>query len=385
MSAHAAFSPSAAARWLACPGSIAVAAGMSDRAGEDAAQGTVAHQLAASAAQGLDPHDLVGTTITAENFDIEIDTEMAACAQRYAEMLSQLRGERLIETRVTIADDCWGTLDAAVISEDRAVVLDLKYGRGVTVAVTKNPQLTLYALGLLRAYPALKFFTLQIFQPRVREVLTSWSVTADYLREFERNILNPALQAARAYVVMHHVDHAVPLRAGIHCRWCPARATCPELASHAVRMAQHAFGTPAGIPLATLAEVLTAADLIDAWVTAVRREALARAEQGESIAGFKLVPKRAVRSWGDPAAVGAALQLIGCDPFAPRELHSPAQMEKRFGRALVDKNVGHFIRSVSSGVALVAESDPRHGVTAELAAASRFLNRVEAGRLSTTK
>ena len=55
------------------------------------------------------------------------------------------------------------------------------------------------------------------------------------------------------------------------------------------------------------------------------------------------------------------------DPFGPLPVLSPAAMEKRAGKEVVKTLLGDLVQSVSSGIVLVAESDPRPGVTPESA------------------
>ena len=76
---------------------------------------------------------------------------------------------------------------------------------------------------------------------------------------------------------------------------------------------------PGGLDKAQIAKLLDSADLIDDWLGAVRAHALHLAESGSAIPGYKLVPKRATRKWGENAeaeqvanmnVIASALQLL---------------------------------------------------------------------------
>jgi hypothetical protein len=369
MSEHALFSPSAVARWTACPGSLAASRGKSDAAGEYAAQGTVAHDLArVCLTSGGDPLDFVGTTVLCEGFEIEVDDEMGRCIEAYCAYARALPGTHYIETRVHtgLDKDCWGTLDFAAVDGPHAVFVDLKYGRGVGVDARENAQMSLYALGLLAKHPSIKTVDLVIFQPRKNGAPDVWSTTTQALLAFGTGVVGPAI--TRAKVQWLRTDGVVEdLHAGEHCRFCPARSTCTALAQHATAAAQRVFAAPHEATTDMLAQILIEADLIDAWVGAVRKEALTRAERGEPIPGHKLVPKRAVRSWIDSDRVVQVFRERGLDPLGEPPVLSPAQMEKKYKKQLVAEVAGSLIQSISSGVTLVADSDPRPAVMSDAA------------------
>ena len=87
------------------------------------------------------------------------------------------------------------------------------------------------------------------------------------------------------------------------------------------------------------------------------QEALA----GRSPTGWKLVAKRAMRKWKSEDEVAASLSLtfdLEDDQIFDKKLRSPAQVEKLLPK---DKraDMDAFVTKESSGLVLVAESDPR--------------------------
>jgi hypothetical protein len=71
--AHATLSPSSAVRWMACPGSVALTAGMPDHGSDHAAEGTVAHEVAQRCLQGsVDAASMIGWKFTVHDTGIEV-------------------------------------------------------------------------------------------------------------------------------------------------------------------------------------------------------------------------------------------------------------------------------------------------------------------------
>jgi hypothetical protein len=159
-----------------------------------------------------------------------------------------------------------------------------------------------------------------------------------------------------------------PVKAGEWCTFCPAAGFCPALRDKALESALADFGgatitvpsDPAVLQPPDLARLLDAADLVDEWLGAVRAYALHLAESGETVPGYKLVPKRATRKWREEDSTPQALSALGLTPDQThkRSLLSPAQIEKllpKEKRAALD---GLVVKE-SSGVNLVKDSDPR--------------------------
>jgi hypothetical protein len=167
---HSVFSPSSSKMWLTCSGSLIPNVLADDETSVEAAEGTVAHDVAREWLQtGKRPHHRIGTVDTVDGHDIEIDDEMLAYVGDYVTMVQELETdavEFLTETRVDFSNltpipDQGGTADNIAIvqiispgpePEYEIVVTDLKYGKGVRViARGQHPRATLR----LRIVPAL--------------------------------------------------------------------------------------------------------------------------------------------------------------------------------------------------------------------------------------
>lgn len=366
---HAVLSPSSAKRWLACPGSVAFCEGVESPDSVYSREGTFAHALAARClTEDVRPEDLIGTS----NGEFQCDAVMAAHIRTYIDAVhytALLEDARvlLIEQRVDLTPDIWGTADALVLSGDRKRlhVFDLKYGAGQPVRPAGNEQLQIYACAALasvmQSWAAdIESVTLHIEQPRCEAGGGEWSIAVEDLRAFEVQARHTADVARQP---------GAPFHAGDHCRWCPRSSDCPALRGRALEIAQAVFpsghdGPPMPAPAVprmsaeSLANVLHGADVVEAWIEAVRAEALDRARRGSPIPGFKLVETIGNRRWIDEEQAAAALRTLGLDPHAPREVVSPAVAEKKLGKG-GKEIVGRLVHRPVTGVKLVPGNDPR--------------------------
>jgi len=363
MSEHAKLAPSAAHRWMRCPGSVALCKDLPDTDSEYAQEGTFAHEIAAHLLlTQREAKSAIGISV----LQFTCDEVMAAHIQTYLDVVRTLEllegGTLFVEQRLQIyGADVWGTADALIWSADgqRLHVCDLKYGSGVLVSAHHNEQMMLYALGALKVVEQVQEVHLHIVQPRrpdANDVVHRIEVLSrSFFQAFENEV------ATRVSMTAAEDAALVP---GEHCRFCPAQTTCPALREYSLDAAKDAFGvpecppTPKSLSAQQVGRLLSAADTIEVWLRAVREHAMGLARQGIPVPGWKLVQRLGNRRWTDPAAVAAELQAAGIDPYLPRELLSPAQVEKRLGksaRATVDRLA---VRPVT-GVQLTTEDDKR--------------------------
>lgn len=363
--AHAKYSASGSARWLHCAGSIA----LSEKApppveSKYAAEGTKAHEVlefliknrakrgkAAMMLRAKYPESMI---IHAEMALDYIDERLRECEG--AELHSEIKCELPVSE-----PDQFGTTDAAIIEHfGKLIIIDYKYGAGIAVPAHENSQLIYYALGLAHKYDYnFASVELVIIQPRAQidgHYIRSWLTTMDTLIEwrekFEQGIKNAKAPDA-------------PLKASTrgedYCRFCPAKTICPELSHKALRQAQIDFSPedpvglalipPAQFPAERLGKILTASTFIEKWIDGVREYAFNRLEAGDKIPGWKLGEKRGQRKWKNPehAAIFADT-IFGAKAFAPREILSPAQLEKLGGSA--SEFIEQYAVTVSSGMKL---------------------------------
>ena len=361
---HAKLSPSAAERWMTCPGSVVLSEGMPNKSSSFADEGTAAHAVAEALLLGK-----------ATKADIGVVNNVMV----YVDHVQSLGGEFHAEQRVSVNAVVYGTADAVVWQPEQAAlhIVDLKYGAGVPVEVHGNLQLKIYALATLLTfkYPA-HTVTSTIVQPRcphsdgpVR------SVTYDVvdLLDFHADLLDgiDRVEKAREFSkdtpvepVLWNGTYLTPSEKG--CRWCLAAPKCPKLKSKAQELAKQVFAPGLPYDPKALSETLDFLPILEGWIKNTREFAYGEAEQGRDIPQWKLVEKRATRKWREDESVVANrltenTTITHAELYDQPSIKSPAAIEKlltKEQRALLDE----LCVKESSGHTLVHESDKRPAV-----------------------
>lgn len=357
---HAMLSASGAHRWLACPPSAMLEAGLPESSSAAADQGTVAHALAEwKLRRAL--HDAP----TMKPVSGWIDTEMETLTDDYVAFIQ----ERLRDARQTCADPAvlieqrldfshvvpggFGTGDCVIIAEPVLHIIDLKYGQGVVVEAEQNPQLMLYALGALEAFGSLYDIdevAVTIYQPR-RANISTWQVPVTELEEWATEVVKPLATLAAA--------GEGEFAAGDHCRFCKLAATCRARTEANLALARQEFAPPAQLSDVEIAQVLAQLPQLKTWAADVEAYALSLAvNQGKQWAGFKLVEGRSIRKYADEQAVAKAAEAAGIDVWEQR-LKTITTLEKQLGKKRFAELLGDFVVKPAGKPALVPESDKR--------------------------
>jgi len=372
---HSRFGFSAAERWLACPASVTAQAGLPERPSSYAQRGTRLHEAAAVAllrqedAATVLPHDEEGQDIVQPY----LDTVRNARA-RLDGPGTVLLVERQFRLDLLHAE-LWGTSDAVIVSPAYRTVwcADLKTGAGHPVRPRRadgsiNVQIGGYALGALLAVPAgtiIDTVEATVVQPLNGGVMTAVVGLAE-MADLAADLLDGVERALKPNPVF---------LAGDHCRWCLAAPTCAAFRETAFASAQLDFAAPdmaatltdpATLAPPDIARALTAASLLDDWITTIRETALGMLQRGEAVPGWKLVQKRGRRRWRDEEQAAAALIAAGLPKHDLYEmaLLSPAQVERVAKRRKLDVPLGALVESISSGATMAPEDDPRAAVQA---------------------
>jgi hypothetical protein len=377
---HARLSASAAHRWMRCAGSVG-----GGEPSQAAATGTFAHDIAAKCLtdQSLSPSDFFLKRAKVDGFDVECDMEMVEGVRFYLDTLDEDMQEGdiiwvempLLEDLQKIDPDIGGTADYVRYrpSTRELLVADFKYGSGVYVEVVDSEQQKMYSLGalltVLRMGHRATSVKNMVVQPRYEgaQPVRTDSFQAVELLDFAADIKEAADRTRLPNP---------PLVAGDHCKpFCPKRRTCPELERKEKALMAPAFTALAEGP--ALATALADIPLVKERIRAIEEYAYKMALQGVEIPGFKLVDKVPRRKWKSEGEVIMWAEANAVDPYAPREVLSPAQLEEKIKAAAPKgkkkeavKVLEPFYEKVSSGTVLVPITDERSPVQQRVTATS---------------
>jgi hypothetical protein len=394
--AHSSLGASSMYRWSACPGSVALSAGIKSVSSAYAEEGTNAHTLGSVClTKKHKAAAYVGKKMKADNGgEFTVTREMADAVQVY---LNEVRSynsdgaQLVVEQKFDLSAihaGCFGTADAVVWepSLKTLTVVDYKHGAGIPVTVTDNPQLQYYALGALLAsgHPAEKV-RMVIVQPRCDHAdgpVREWIVDAVDLIDFSID-LDTYAKATEA--------RDAALNPGSHCRFCPAAqinpktmdAYCPAHTQQRQEVARMEFSPVLSYDPGMLRKALDSRDVIKSWLKNLDEFAYREAEAGRCPPGYKLVPKRATRKWADEGAVVDTLQntfgdALMAEMYEPVSLRTPAQLEAQIAsmsdfqpeikakgkrKDAAKEFLAEFVIAESSGHNLAPESDSRAPVS----------------------
>ena len=352
---------STAKRVIGCPGSVALCATMPPKpSSKYADEGTLLHDAIAQVLdKNVKPESLIGMTYQDQVLTQDlIDNKLHIALNLLTEVDPNLEMEYAVETEVGFGDflpDVFGSCDLLGRIGNRAIVLDWKFGDGVSVSVEENEQLLFYAAAAMRTESVKWVFDgateieCVIIQP---PMIRRWVTTVERVKQFELQLL----QAVKA-----SEKKDAPIEAGEHCRWCSAKPVCPKMTG-AVDRALHL--QLESLDASKIGAYLGNCDLLEQWITDLRALAHQMLEADKPVPGWKLVNKRAMRQWAlDDETVKDELNRAGLLPAETvvEKVISPAQAEKvlkKLGKNLPDD----LVVAVSSGSTLAREDDPRPAV-----------------------
>ena len=348
---------STAERFIACPGSMKLSRkAPPQKSSSYADEGTMLHHILQTILEGkFSVEQLIGWSYEGHVFTEELRKEMIDPALEAWGILQKGYGgdfEYEIEMKVrSILPGSFGTVDVFAWNEDTVLLVDWKFGRGVKVPVEDNKQALFYASAARHHKKhAYRFenskVVLAIVQPAFGG-LDTWEIDGERLAHFDMD-LEVAYNRAR-------FDEP-PLNTGDHCKFCPAKATCPAINSELGGLLVIAEDISAD-----LSDTLAKIAAIEPWLKGIKQDAHKLMEEGGKIPGWKLVAKRKIRKWArDDSRTSLELGVLGLEStdIWKSTLVSPAQAEKLLDKGQ-RKKLDKLIEAKSSGTTLAAASDPR--------------------------
>ena len=340
---------STAKRVINCPGSVALVAEMPPQpSSKYAEEGTLLHDAISH---------FLGADGGAFGAPIElIEEKLLPALALLDEVDPDKTMEYEVETRVHFGDllpGVFGSTDLMGRIGNKAIILDWKFGAGVPVPAEENEQLMFYAAAAMRTPEAQWVFDgateveLIIIQP---PAIKRWTTTIERIKEFEQTLV-------RAVKLAQQPD--APLKNGDHCRWCAAKPVCPVMTGAVDRAVAIKMDK---IDVDKIGAYLHNADLLEDWIKDLRSLAEEMMKKGKPVPGWKMVPKRATRSWvKEEDAKVALLQHLKESEVIETKLVSPAAAEKLLKAQKLKLPDGLTV-AISSGNTIAPESDPRPAV-----------------------
>lgn len=371
MAKHALLSASGAHRWLECTPSAQLELQFPQSTSEYAEEGTAAHELCELTARYW-----LGEISEAEyeNQRDELakgkyyNAEMQECANDYAKFVAEKTAAAretcedaftALEVRVDFSKyvkDGFGTGDCIIVSDNVLEIIDFKYGKGVRVEATGNPQMKLYALGAYLEYNTLfdiDSVRMTIFQPRLSGVQSSDEITVKELLEWAEKYVKP-----RAKLAYKGEGEFAPSEEV--CKFCRAKAQCKARADKNLKL----FDEAPDILLLTpedAGKILEQAGDIQSWLADLESLVSSTLLAGQPVEGWKMVEGRSNRRFADELKVVAAMKSAGYDEslLYERKLITLTQMEKDFGKKAVAETLGELIVKPQGKPTLAPAKDKR--------------------------
>ena len=372
---HALLSPSGSHRWLNCTPSARLEDGLNkvDKGSAASEEGTVAHELAEYALTKfltgeyiplIDelpvPKEIEENKYFSGEMVDYITEYVIFCTDIYDRLASEgkmvsMTLEQKFDLR-NYVQECFGSCDCKISTEDEIYVIDLKYGKGIKVEAEKNSQLMMYGLGMLETLSAserAKIKTVKMYIAQVR------------LESFPEFIMSKA-------DLVHWGIHELRVKAkiawngegkqvvGSHCKFCKFKAMCKAQKDMVINEFESHEEVKA-ITLTELSEVLNKLDAITDWVSAVKEYAFASLSQGHTVEGWKLVEGRSQRVINDVEEAVKRLNEVGfpSDLLFNKKLKGIGDLERLAGKKILAEVLKDVIIKPNGLPTLAPESDKR--------------------------
>lgn len=378
---HAILSASSSHKWLECTPSARLEEKFPNKTSEYMEEGTLAHEIAEFKVRSYFLEAIPKGTYTKRlnKFKKEehFSEEMLGHTDIY---LEYIKGEAMktntkpfiaVEQKVDFSKyvpEGFGTADCILISGETLQVIDFKYGKGVKIDAENNPQMKLYALGVLEQYGMfypINKIKMSIIQPRLDNI-SEFEIIKEELVAWGNNTVIP--QAQKAFMGLGEYVQ------GEHCRFCRAKGACEFRAKENMKVIEQIQYQTGILSNADVGEMLTKTDGIEQWIKDLRSYALEEILKGKDIPGWKAVEGKSNRKIMDVDKAFEVLEEIGFDQaiLYERKPITLTQLEKVVGKTKLIETIGEFIEKPKGAPTLAKESDKRENF--RVSAAEEFKN-----------
>ncbi|MEA4972943.1 MAG: DUF2800 domain-containing protein [Candidatus Metalachnospira sp.] len=365
---HALLSASSADKWLHCTPSARMEQMFPDASGESAAEGTLAHELGELKLRLYFGH-IQKAAYTKEFNKIKKNELYAKDIDNYTEdYLEYIKSVEIslankpyavFEMRVDYskyAPEGFGTVDCMLISGNEVHVIDFKYGKTVFVPVEDNPQLKLYALGVIERYGSLfpvDKVTLHIVQPR-KDNMSKWSITIKDLLAWSESIKPIADTAFKG-------EGECSVGDWCDSHFCRCRASCRAYMNQMNAVKPYIDKEPKLLSNDEIGHALTLAANIKKWYSLLEAHAQGLILAGENVDGWKIVEGRSNRTFGDIDTAYKVLVQSGIDEAVlyNRTPITLTDCEKLLGKKDFSAQLSSYITKPAGKPTLVPQTDPR--------------------------
>jgi RecB family exonuclease len=319
---HSRFAPSAAIRWLTCPGSVREESKYPDAPGPAAQLGTRLHEIAATAL-------MTSSEISPQPDLTEEQLQIVKDYVRYVDAMGTEQEFKGFEVPLKLSESVYGTADTVLIRDGALDVIDLKTGSQL-VSARENPQLLTYAsaaVAQLGGVYEIEKIRLHIVQPSLKWVEV-WETDRTYIKTWTSKIEAAIKAADNPDAPLNPSDEA--------CNWCRARFVCKARAHYALELARQEFALvdPSALSVDQLSNVLLHKKRVEQWLADAYAHALKSALNGVPIPNFSLGETRSVRAFANETEVKKRLFEAGFAEidFMETKLLALTNIEKLVGR-----------------------------------------------------
>lgn len=357
MTAHSLIPMSGASVWRECSAQPLLAAMYPKAETDGSKEGTAAHELGQTfielSARALPYPDHASVVGKPSSNGVLIDDTMYESATVYADhcrsiMVKTGNFAPWVEKTLSapsIHPEAYGTFDFALYDKTNGVIYlrDFKYGF-LAVEVFESWQLIGYMcaiadhLGIDGANDQHIMCDMGIVQPRAYHrhgPIRTWRISLASLRGYFNQLTNAAAEV---------FSPNTKTVTGLHCMYCPARASCPALQKVAQAVVQAVDSsmpedlTPSslGVELAILEK---ASKLLEARITGLKSQAETLIRAGENVSNYRLQQVPGRLKWNVPDEQVFVLGELCGQSLKKESAITPTQaIEKGMSRELVEMN-----------------------------------------------